>query len=50
MTIDEQARAIEASYGLYHRTMSQHWRTPEDQHAALSTLKGHLRDAERTLR
>jgi hypothetical protein len=50
MTIDEQAQALEASYGKYHRRTSQTWRTEEDRREALNTLKGHLREAERTLR
>jgi hypothetical protein len=49
MTIHEQAQQLETSYGLYHRTMIQRWRSPEDKQEALSTLKGHLREAERTL-
>jgi hypothetical protein len=49
MTIHEQAQQLETSYGLYHRTISQRWRTSEDKQEALSTLKGHLREAERTL-
>jgi hypothetical protein len=49
MTIDEQAQALEASYGKYHRQTSQTWRTEEDRREALNTLKGHLREAERCL-
>jgi hypothetical protein len=49
MTIDEQAANLEASYAKYHRQTSQTWRTEEDRREALDTLKGYLREAERTL-
>jgi hypothetical protein len=50
VTIDEQALQLEQSYAKFHRQTSQVWRTEEDRREALNTLKGHLREAERTLR
>jgi hypothetical protein len=50
MTIEEQAQKLEASYATFARQQtSQPWRTEEDRHEALNTLKGHLGEAARCL-
>ena len=50
MTIEEQAQALEQSYAQFHRMTMQPWRTEDDRHQALQTLKNHLTAADRTLR
>jgi hypothetical protein len=50
MTMEEQPQALEQSYGQFHRIRTQYWRTEEDRHEALETLKHQLISADRTLR
>jgi hypothetical protein len=50
VTLEEQAKNLQASLRQLERTRQQRWTTADDKNAVRATLKARIAEAERTLR